>query len=99
MPLDTYVPVPGLPGGSDGKESSCNTGDPGSFLGQERSPGEGNGYQLQYSCMENSKARVASQLLGSIGWQELNKTECLTLSLLFFFNFHYLYFSKNCIAI
>ena len=43
----------GVPGGSDGKESSCNAGDPGSIPGSGRSPGEGNGNPLQYSCLEN----------------------------------------------
>jgi len=37
-----------------GKESACNAGDPGLFPGLGRSPGEGNGYPLQYSGMENS---------------------------------------------
>ena len=41
-------------GGSDGKESACNVGDPGSTPGLGRSPGEGNGNPLQYSCLENS---------------------------------------------
>jgi len=36
----------GFPGGSDGKESACNAGDPGSILGLGRSPGEGNGNPL-----------------------------------------------------
>ena len=40
-------------GGSDGKESAFNAGDPDSIPGLERSPGEGNGYPLQYSCLEN----------------------------------------------
>ena len=40
-------------GGSDGKESACNVGDLGSIPGLERSPGEGNGNRLQYSCLEN----------------------------------------------
>ena len=44
----------GFPGGSDGKVSACNVGDPGSIPGQGRSPGEGNGNPLQYSCLENS---------------------------------------------
>ena len=43
-----------FPGGSDGKVSACNAGDPGSIPGLERSPGEGNGNPLQYSCLENS---------------------------------------------
>ena len=39
--------------GSDGKVSACSVGDLGSILGLERSPGEGNGNPLQYSCLEN----------------------------------------------
>ena len=42
----------GFPGGSDGKESTCNAGDWGSIPGSG-SPGEGNGNSLQYSCLEN----------------------------------------------
>ena len=40
-------------GGSDSKESACNAGDPGSIPGSGRSPGERNGYPLQYPCLEN----------------------------------------------
>ena len=43
-----------FPGGSEGKASACNVGDPGSIPGLGRSPGEGNGNPLQYSCLENS---------------------------------------------
>ena len=42
-----------------GKESSCSAGDQGSIPGSGRSPGEGNGYPLQYSCLENSMDRGA----------------------------------------
>ena len=42
-----------LPGGSDGKASTYNAGDPGSIPGSGRSSGEGNGNPLQYSCLEN----------------------------------------------
>ena len=42
-----------FPGGSVGKESVCNAGDPDSIPGLGRSPGEGNGNPLQYSCLEN----------------------------------------------
>ena len=49
----------GFPGGSDSKESACNLGDPGSIPGSGRSPGEGNGYALQYSCLANSMDRGA----------------------------------------
>ena len=48
-----------FPGGSLGKESACNVGDPGSILGLGRSPGEGNGNLLQYSCLENFMDRGA----------------------------------------
>ena len=44
----------GFPGGSDGKESTCDAGDLGSIPGLGRSPGEGKGYPLQYSGLENS---------------------------------------------
>ena len=43
----------GFPGGSDGKKSARNAGDLGSIHGSGRSPGEGNGCPLQYSCLEN----------------------------------------------
>ena len=46
-----------FPGGSDSKESACNTGDTGLIPGTGRSPEEGNGYPLQYSCTENSMDR------------------------------------------
>ena len=42
-----------FPGGSDGKASAYNAGDPGSIPGLGRSPGEGNNNPLQYSCLEN----------------------------------------------
>ena len=51
----------GFPGGSDGKESACNAGDLGSIPGLGRSPGEGNGNPLQYSCLENPMDREACQ--------------------------------------
>ena len=44
----------GFPGGSTGKESTCNAGDLGSISGLGRSPGEGKSYPLQYSGQENS---------------------------------------------
>ena len=43
-----------FPGGSDGKESACTAGDLGSIPGLGRTPGEGNGYPLQYFGLENS---------------------------------------------
>ena len=44
----------GFPGGSDGKEYACSAKDPGSIPGLGRSPGEENGYPLQYSDLDNS---------------------------------------------
>jgi len=49
------------PSSSDGKESACKAGDPGSISGWGRSPGEGNGNPLQYSCLENSMDREVWQ--------------------------------------
>ena len=49
----------GFPGGSVGKESACNAEDLGLIPGLGRSPGEGNGNPLQYSCLENYKDRGA----------------------------------------
>ena len=51
--------VLGFPDDSGGKESACNAGDPGSISELGRCPGEGNGYPLQYSCLENSMGRGA----------------------------------------
>jgi len=46
-------------------------GDPGSIPGPGRSPGEGNGYQLQYSCQENSMDRGAWWVIQSMGLQRV----------------------------
>ena len=48
-----------FPGGSEGKVSACNVGDPGLIPGLGRCPGEGNGNPFQYSCLENSMVRRA----------------------------------------
>ena len=52
--IHPFPHVRGFPGGSDGKASACNVGDPGAIPGSGRSPGEGNANPLQYSCLENS---------------------------------------------
>ena len=52
-----------FPGGLDSKESACDSGDVGSIPGSGRSPGEGNGNPLQYSCLENSMNRGAWQAI------------------------------------
>ena len=69
----------GFPAGSGSKGSACYVGVLGSIPGLERSPGEGNGYPLQYSCLENSMDRGACRLQ-SMGHKELDMTERLTLS-------------------
>ena len=51
--------IKNFPGGSGGKASAYNAGDPGSIPGLGRSPGEGNGNPLQYSCLENAMDRGA----------------------------------------
>ena len=78
------MPQIGQPtGGSDGKESACNAGDPGSICGSGRSPGEGNGYPFQYSCLENHHQR---SLVGYSPWchKESDTTKQLTFSLFTF---------------
>ena len=56
-----YVKNVDFPHSSVGKESACNAGDLGSIPGLGRSPGEGNGNPLQYSCLENPMDRGAWQ--------------------------------------
>ena len=51
----------GFPEASDDEESACSAGDPASIPGSGRSPGEGNGNPLQYSCLENPMDRGAWQ--------------------------------------
>ena len=55
----SLIMVMGFPGDSDGKESVCSAGDPGSIPRLGRSPGEGNGNSLWYSFLENSMDRGA----------------------------------------
>ena len=56
---DPLMQTLGFPGGSEDKAPACNAGDPGSIPGLGRSPGEGNGNPLQYSCLENPMERGA----------------------------------------
>ena len=51
----------GFPSSTEGKASACNAGDLGSIPGLGRSPGEGNGYPLHYSCLRNPMDREAWQ--------------------------------------
>ena len=74
----------GFPGGSDGKVSVYNVGDPGSIPGSGRSPGEGNGNPLQYSCLENS-------MDGGAWWATVHRvakswTQLSDFTFTFFFN-------------
>ena len=66
--------IMGFPCGSAGKESACNAGDLGSIPGLGRSPGERNGYSLQYSGLENSSP---------CGCKQLDMTEQLSLTFTF----------------
>ena len=76
----------GFPGGSEGKESVCNAGDLGSISGSGRSPGEGNGYPLQYSCLENPMDRGAWQVQ-SVGSQRVRHSRAT--------NFHFFFPPPN----
>ena len=64
-----------FPGRSGGKESACNAGDPGSIPGSRRSPEEGNGNPLQYSCLENPMDREPWQAIVPRGCKESDTTE------------------------
>ena len=59
----------GFSGGSNGKESACKAGDPGSIPELGRSPVKGNGNSLQYSCLENPSGQ--RRLVGSMGLQRV----------------------------
>ena len=65
-------------GGSDGKESAFNAGDPGLIPASDRSPGERNGNLLQYSCLENSVDRGAWWAIVHGAAKESDRTERLT---------------------
>ena len=67
-----------VPGGPACKESAYNAGDAGLIPGSGRSPGDGNGYPLQYSCLENT---VERGLVGYSPWghKGLDMTEKLSL--------------------
>ena len=68
----------GFPGGSDGNQSAWNVGDPGSFPGLGRSPGEGHGNTLQYSCLENPHWQRSLTGYSPWGCKESDMTEWLS---------------------
>ena len=70
--------------GSAGKESACNAGDLGSIPGLGRSPGEGKGYPLQYSGLENSMDCIVYEVAKS--WTRLS-------------NFHWRFYGKHFTAV
>ena len=78
--LGMFSLIQGFPCGSASKESTCNVGNLGSILGLRRSPGEGKGYPLQYSGLENSKDYTVHGVPKS--WTGLN-------------NFHFLWCKSN----
>ena len=63
----------GFPGGSEVKASACNAGDLGSIPGLGRSPGEGNGNPLQYSCLEKTPWTEEPGGLQSMGSQRVRQ--------------------------
>ena len=65
----------GFPGGSDGKESTCNMGDLDLIPRLESSPGEGNGNPLQYSCLENPHGQRSLVSYRPWGHKELDVTK------------------------
>ena len=67
----------GFPGNSAGKESACNAGYPGLIPGSGRSPGEGKGYPLQYSGLENSMDYIVHGVAKS--WTQLSNFHFLSL--------------------
>ena len=72
----THTHISGVfPGDSDGKESACSAGDPDSISGLGRSLGEGNGYALQYSCLDNPHGQRNLAGYSPWGHKELEVTE------------------------
>ena len=72
LPISVFM---GFPGGSDDKESACKAGNPSLNSELGRSPGEGSGYLLQYSCLENPMDREAwwATVLGvAKSWKQLS---------------------------
>ena len=84
-----------LPRWLSGKESVCNTGNADLIPGWERSPGEGNGTAVQYSCLENPMNRGAWQATVQLVTKESDTTEQLTLFNLKYSNHQVKFLGKN----
>ena len=90
-----------FPGGSDGKASAYNAGDPGSTPGSGRSPGEGNGNPLQYSCPENPMdggawwSKGCFYVLTIINSALLSTLECICLQISVFIFFRHIVHFKQ----
>ena len=70
-----FVNISSFYGGSDGKDSACSAGDPGSIPGLGRSPGGAHGNALQYSCLENPCGQRSLASCNSRGCKESDTTE------------------------
>ena len=75
----TIILLKGFPGGSEGKESTCNLEDLGSIPGLKRSPGGGHGSPLQYSCLEHPHGQRGLAGCRAWGRRESDATEPSTL--------------------
>ena len=79
IPYFSFIRVnKGFSGGSDSKESACSAGDLGLIPGLGRSPGEGNSYPLQYSCLENPHGQRSLAGYSPRGCKGLDTTEQLS---------------------
>ena len=76
---------------SDGKASAYKVGDPASIPGLGRSPGEGNGNPLQYSCLEKSHGQRSLVGYSLWGWQESDTTERLDFLSSYSMKAHFIY--------
>ena len=98
-PINSAFPAWGFPGSSDGKESTCNAGDPGLIPGLGRFPEEGNGNPFQQSYLKDFTdrgARQATQFMGSqrVGHDRVTNTHSQTLSSEFSEGMHFCFLSS-----